>query len=181
MSVLLLAVISLALLIVYIFLINSKPNASALPLPPGPPGEPILGHLRIVPTDSPEYTYAKWSKEYKSAVISVNIIGQPVIVLNSVQAAVDLLDKRGSNYCDRPNFVLFEVMGWRATLTFLRWGPRFKLHRRVLQRAFTPTSCVAYRPLQEREAKLLLQGIEADPDDWELKLRRFATAVVMVS
>ncbi|KAF2167788.1 hypothetical protein M409DRAFT_65886 [Zasmidium cellare ATCC 36951] len=152
---------------------------SEFPLPPGPPGEPILGHLRVVPTDNPEYAYAKWSEEYDSDVIYVNILGQPVVVLNSVQAAVDLLDKRGSNYCDRPRFVLFEVMGWRATLTFLRWGPRFKLHRRVLQRAFSLTSCVAYRGLQEREAKTLLRGILANPQNWELILRRFATAVVL--
>lgn len=39
-------------------------NKIPCPLPPGPAGEPILGHLRIVPTDKPEVAYAKWSKEY---------------------------------------------------------------------------------------------------------------------
>ncbi|KAK4495602.1 hypothetical protein PRZ48_012870 [Zasmidium cellare] len=169
-----------AVLLVIVFVLRTRvKRRSVFPLPPGPPGEPILGHLRVVPTDNPEYAYAKWSEEYNSDVIYVNILGQPVVVLNSVQAAVDLLDKRGSNYCDRPRFVLFEVMGWRATLTFLRWGPRFKLHRRVLQRAFSPTSCIAYRDLQEREAKTLLRGILANPQNWELILRRFATAVVL--
>lgn len=172
----LMGVIILAALAIGRFSLGRK---SEFPLPPGPPGEPILGHLRIVPTDGPEYAYARWSKEYKSDVIYVNILGQPVVVLNSVQAAVDLLDKRGSNYCDRPRFVLFEVMGWKATLTFLRWGPRFKLHRRVLQRAFSPTSCVAYRELQEREAKTFLRGVLANPQNWETILRRFATAVVL--
>lgn len=172
----LLGVITLAALAIGRF---SSRRKSVYPLPPGPPGELILGHLRIVPTDSPEYAYAKWSKEYNSDVIYVNILGQPVVVLNSVQAAVDLLDKRGLNYCDRPRFVLFEVMGWKATLTFLRWGPRFKSHRRVLQRAFSPTSCVAYRELQEREAKTLLRGVLANTQNWETILRRFATAVVL--
>ena len=37
------------------------------PLPPGPPGEPILGHLRIVPTERPELYYEKLSKEYSKA------------------------------------------------------------------------------------------------------------------
>ncbi len=32
-----------------------------------------------------------------------------MVCLNSMQAATDLLDKRGSNYCDRPRFALFEV------------------------------------------------------------------------
>ena len=154
-------------------------NPNNLPLPPGPPGEPIIGHLRVIPVDNPEFAYAKWSQQYKSDVIHVSILGQPIIVLNSVSAAVELLDKRGANYCDRPRFVLFEVMGWQATLTFLRWGPRFKLHRKVLQRAFTPTSCVKYRGLQQREARILLRGILSHPSDWERVLRRFATAVVL--
>jgi hypothetical protein len=33
----------------------------------------------------------------------------PVIVLNTVKAAEELLSKRGANYSDRPRFVLFEV------------------------------------------------------------------------
>ena len=33
----------------------------------------------------------------------------PVIVLNTVKAAEELLSKRGTNYSDRPRFVLFEV------------------------------------------------------------------------
>lgn len=154
-------------------------NPNNLPLPPGPPGEPIIGHLRVVPVDNPEFAYAKWSQQYNSDVIHVSILGQPIIVLNSVSAAIELLDKRGANYRDRPRFVLFEVMGWQATLTFLRWGPRFKMHRKVLQRAFAPTSCVKYRGLQEREARILLRGILNHPSDWETILRRFATAIVL--
>lgn len=33
----------------------------------------------------------------------------PVVVLNTVNAAEELLSKRGANYSDRPRFVLFEV------------------------------------------------------------------------
>ncbi|KAL6871821.1 cytochrome P450 [Trichoderma novae-zelandiae] len=148
-------------------------------LPPGPPGEPILGHLRIIPTDNPEYYYMRVSQEYGSDVLSFNVLGQPVIVLNSVRAATDLLDKRGANYCDRPRFVLFEVMGWHKTLTFLRWGPSFRMHRRVLQRSFQKGNIGQYRHLQEREAVALLGGITDRPAAWETVLRRFSTAIAL--
>ena len=43
-----------------------------------------------------------------SDVIHVNMLGQPIIVLNSAEAATDLLDKRGSIYSDRPAFAFFK-------------------------------------------------------------------------
>lgn len=45
-----------------------------------------------------------------SDIIYLNILGRPVVILNSVQAANDLMDKRGLNYADRPRFVLFEMV-----------------------------------------------------------------------
>ncbi|TWU75198.1 hypothetical protein ED733_004920 [Metarhizium rileyi] len=150
-----------------------------LPLPPGPPGELLLGHLRVIPTDNPEYAYMKWSKEYQSDILSFNVLGQPIIVLNSVHTAIDLLDKKGANYCDRPRFVLFEIMGWSKTLTFLPWGPAFRMHRRILQRNFQKSNIVRYRSIQERETVTMLHDIITSPVLWDKAIRRFATAVVL--
>ncbi|KAI1624196.1 cytochrome P450 [Exophiala viscosa] len=154
-------------------------TGSKLPLPPGPPREPVLGHLRIIPQSHPEYQYTEWGKEYKSDVLYFDILGRPIVVLNSVEACHDLLDKRGSNYNDRPRFVLFEVMGWGITLTFLRWGKTFKLHRKLMQASFTQSACKAYRPIQEQEARQAAKHILASPEDWDSLLRKFSTAVVL--
>ncbi len=169
----------LASFALWAYSIAPRLRRKGVPLPPGPPAEPIIGHLRVVPEYSPEYAYQKWAKEYRSDVLYFNVLGQDVVVLNSVQSAVDLLDKRGANYCDRPRFVLFEVMGWRKTLTFLRWGPEFRMHRRILQKSFQKSNIVQYRALQERETLVFLQGLLHRPNAWETLLRRFATAIVM--
>lgn len=42
-------------------------------------------------------------------MIYVKSLRQPIVVLNTVKAARELLDRRGANYCDRPRFTLFEV------------------------------------------------------------------------
>lgn len=34
------------------------------PLPPGPPADPLIGHLRIMPTDKQELVFHEWSKTY---------------------------------------------------------------------------------------------------------------------
>lgn len=44
-----------------------------------------------------------------SDVVHIKVLGQHMICLNSLQAATDLLDRRGAKYSDRPRFTLFEV------------------------------------------------------------------------
>lgn len=162
--------------VLYVRYVRDK---SRLPLPPGPPGEPLLGHLRVIPSDHPEYQYARWSKEYNSDVLHFSVLGRDIIVLNSVEAARDLMDKKGANFADRPRFALFEVMGWGITLTFLRWSPRFKLHRKMLQQSFTQSACKAYRPIQIEESQKAVKAIFSRPAEWELLLRQFSQAVVL--
>ena len=46
---------------------------------------------------------------YVGDVVHLDVLGQPIIVLGSHEAAVDLLEKRSANYSDRPTFVLGEM------------------------------------------------------------------------
>lgn len=75
--------------------------------------------------------------------------------------------------------LIFSRMGLGVTLTFLQWGPTFKLHRKLLQQSFTPTACKSYRSMQEKEAKLACRQILLQPAEWELIARRFSSAVVL--
>lgn len=54
----------------------TKPRSS-LPLPPGPKGEWILGHLRVVPAAKPELAYIEWGKEYSQSALFVEGASQP--------------------------------------------------------------------------------------------------------
>ncbi|RDA84575.1 hypothetical protein CP532_1126 [Ophiocordyceps camponoti-leonardi (nom. inval.)] len=156
-----------------------RPGRTALPLPPGPPAEPILGHLRVVPIYNPERAYMRWSKTYGSDILSFRILGRPIIVLNSVQAAAHLLERRGANYSERPHFHLFEVGGWDKTLTFMQLGPDFRKHRSILQTNFQKGTIVRYQPLQQREAARMLKDILERPADWEGVMKQFATAIIL--
>lgn len=44
-----------------------------------------------------------------SDIIHVQSFRKSIIVLNSVEAAREILDKKGANFCDRPRFTLLEV------------------------------------------------------------------------
>ncbi|KKY23859.1 putative cytochrome p450 [Phaeomoniella chlamydospora] len=145
----------------------------------GPPGEPFFGHFRVVPYSNPQFRYIEWGKEYNSDVLFFNVFGKPVVVLNSVEAAEELLEKKGANFQDRPRFVMFEVMGWGVTLTFLRNGPRFRLHRKLIQSTFTQSACKTYRTVQTEEMRRAVRDILDRPSKWEMLIRKGTVAIVL--
>ena len=56
-------------------------------------------------------------------------------------------------------------MGWDSTLTHLRFGERFRKHRKWLQSAFmTKAALNSYRPFQRRERFVMLEGLLTDPE-----------------
>ena len=97
-------------------------SSQSLPYPPGPPPDPIIGNARAMASDELERVFAAWGKKYgalsvlntqpdlifstQGDVNYVTVVGQPIIVLNSYQAARDLLEKRSGKYSSRPRMVM---------------------------------------------------------------------------
>ena len=88
-------------------------------LPPGPKKLPLIGNLLSIPTRVEWETFAKWGRECSlcsvydalhnihlmpptdSDIIHVNALGTSMIILNSYEVAVNLLDKKSSIYSSR--------------------------------------------------------------------------------
>lgn len=70
-------------------------------------------------------------------------------------------------------------MGWSPTLTWLRWGPKYHLHRKVLQPPFKKSKVRQYQAHQRIEALILAKGILNSPEDWMNCVRRFSVAIVL--
>jgi len=49
-------------------------------------------------------------------LVYLSVAGQKMLVLNSHKVAADLLDRRGTIYSDRPNFIS-KLYGWNASKT----------------------------------------------------------------
>jgi len=77
------------------------------PLPPGPKPLPILGNALDMPPAREYITYADWGKKYGD-VVHVSALGQHIIVLNSIEAGIELLDQRSAIYSDRPYLPMIE-------------------------------------------------------------------------
>ncbi|KXN91602.1 O-methylsterigmatocystin oxidoreductase [Leucoagaricus sp. SymC.cos] len=151
---------------------------STLPLPPGPPADPILGHLRYIPPEAPEDQFAEWSKIYGDIML-LRVLNRNMIILNTAEAAIDLMEKRSWNYNDRPSFPIFHIMGWVPDLTFIGYGKKFQKQRRLVQSYFSKQKVIQYRPIQLREARRLAVNLLEHPNDREAMLRRYSTSIIM--
>ena len=69
--------------------------------PPGPKPLPLLGNVLDMPTSREYETYTRWGKEFGD-VVHISALGKHIIILNSVKAANDLLERRSAIYSDRP-------------------------------------------------------------------------------
>ncbi|KAJ6533886.1 cytochrome P450 [Mycena vulgaris] len=168
----LVAVATVGIVLLYCVFTSSRRNA----LPPGPPRDPIIGNLRQMPSAKDPLVFHEWAETYGD-VMYPQIPGQSIIVLDSLQAAEDLLDKRSAIYSDRPNFPLYELFGWTSVLTLLRYGSeKFAKCRQIHQTYLGRQNCVAFNPMQIREARTLVRNLyTAQPAQYENYLSRFAT------
>ena len=100
-----------------------------LPYPPGPPPRPIIGNILDIPKDAPWTAYVDMSRKYgtnditcdtcssllkltpvfQDDVICLRVFSEVVIVLNSLSALKDLLEKRGNLYSERPPLPIAEM------------------------------------------------------------------------
>ncbi|KAK7044456.1 cytochrome p450 [Favolaschia claudopus] len=150
------------------------------PLPPGPRGLPLVGNLFDVPKNQDSLWYIEMSRKYDSDIISVNLAGTTVVVLNSRTAATDLLENRSAIYSDRPPFTMLnDLVGAHWNLTFMRYGPRWKEHRKVFMRQFQPSEVLLHRPKELAAARVLLRLLLDSPHKFESHLRHMAAMVIL--
>ena len=111
-------------------------------LPPGPRRLPILGnalHLRdkswLLSKDCKE-RFGKFADyilvgvlkcftEIAGEVMYLDGAGQPIIVCNSLKSAFELLERRSSNYSDRPRFIMAqEILNGGLLFALMRHNDR---------------------------------------------------------
>ncbi|KAL5483173.1 hypothetical protein ACEPAI_8402 [Sanghuangporus weigelae] len=135
-------------------------------LPPGPPRLPVLGNALQIPTTQPWKTFADWGKLY-GPVTFAEALGRPMIIINSVTAARDLMDKKGAIFSNRPNMPVLEMIGWGVTLPLLQHGSvQQRKQRRLMQEYLGPSAIRSFDCVLEKRVRKFLEQLLVSPDDF---------------
>jgi len=135
------------------------------PLPPGPRPLPIVGNLWQLPKANSHLVFAEWSKTF-GEVMSVTLLGKPVIILNSRRAVTDVLEKGAAASAGRPQLVMaHELVGFGKLPTLTSDASLHRKYRRLFARALNSSACQRYWSIQTREMRrTVLQLLEENGD-----------------
>ncbi|KAI0643677.1 cytochrome P450 [Trametes meyenii] len=149
-------------------------------LPPGPKPLPFVGNVLDLTARELWLRATSWAKAYGD-VVYLHIFGQGLLFLNTYEAAIDLLEKRGSIYSDKPPLAMAgELCGCDNMVAFTGYGDKSRRQRRLMQKALGPGAIPSYHPLLEIETHALLKRLLDDPGNYEGHIRRYAGSLTLL-
>ncbi|KDR67549.1 hypothetical protein GALMADRAFT_258204 [Galerina marginata CBS 339.88] len=147
-----------------------------------PPGQPrrFFGLNKTAPGLLPWKVFTALNKKY-GPIASFYQGNTLVVVLQTVKAATDLLEKRGSIYSSRPrNIMAAELMSGGMRGLSMTYGQRWRNWRSLMHAGLGIEASNGYKALQSLESKILLNDLlnETDPKKYPAHIRRYITSVV---
>ncbi|KAG2070224.1 cytochrome P450 [Suillus decipiens] len=132
-----------------------------------------------MPQIKPWLTFAEWGKKY-GAISHIEVLGQQIVVLNSVKSAVDMLDKKGNMYSDRPVLPMAgELVGWKHSLALLPYSARCRQCRKNIHQIMGNRSALhVYHSIEEIETHRFLKRVFLNPKQLQAHVRHTARATI---
>ncbi|KAF5376002.1 hypothetical protein D9757_008810 [Collybiopsis confluens] len=135
-----------------------------LPHPPGPKGWPVIGNLLDIPKEKAHEAYVGMGLKYQSDMLYLNAAGTSMLVLNSVNAANDLLVERWRLYSDRPPMPMTFLCGFDYTFVIFPYGEKWRKYRSLFMREISLSNLAVYhKPRLQQNMEMFLQSLLDSP------------------
>ncbi|KAJ5900079.1 hypothetical protein N7495_004823 [Penicillium taxi] len=177
----------LAVLVLYVTKILLTRKSTPGSLPPGPPGIPLLGNIFDLPaSDKPDWehwtdhktTYGNAYYPLYGPISSLTVMGKTMVILNDMDIAKEILEKRSKNYSSRPELVFAsEMVGWKDILA-MQTNPT--AYRKAIHPCIgTYTAMNQFDELLEVESQRFLLRVLAQPKGFIQHIRKQAGAIIL--
>ncbi|THU99673.1 cytochrome P450 [Dendrothele bispora CBS 962.96] len=109
----------------------------------------------------PCFTYAEWGKEYGD-LIHFTRFGRHYLVINSLEAANDILERQARLTSDRPvHTELDQIATMERGLAMASYGDGWRIYRRLMHENFRAEASIDYRPIEIKHVQKFLDGIDS--------------------
>ncbi|KAL0953639.1 hypothetical protein HGRIS_004844 [Hohenbuehelia grisea] len=150
-------------------------------LPPGPKPLPLIGNILDMPREKEWFTFAEWAMEW-GKLVSVNVLGQTMIIVNSVDVGLELMANRSGNYSERPDIPMAELATYTESMTgAIQYGTyTFFRHRTHIHKAVgTPAAVRQYEEALELEVGLFLGEVMRKPEQLHAHIKHMVGSSIM--
>ena len=104
--------------------------------------------------------------EQDGPIFSLKLGSQSVVVLTSGELIKSVVDKRSSNYADRPRLYMQDI--WEGSRIIMRgYDSLWKVERKLYHQFLNINKAARYVPYQDLETKQLLVDLLSNPKDFE--------------
>ncbi|QRV99130.1 cytochrome P450 family protein [Ceratobasidium sp. AG-Ba] len=157
-------------------------NQSIPPLPPGPKSYPLIGNMLSLPRSYEHKGFAELGRQLRSDIISLSFFGITIVVTNSQEHAIELLEKRSAIYSDRmcpPAVRETTLMNWGNVISLIGYNDTWRKYRRMMHLWMNKQAIPAFHESQQSQARLLLQRLlmkcESSRSSEELNMELYTT------
>ncbi|EAU81806.2 oxidoreductase A;oxidoreductase/cytochrome P450 monooxygenase [Coprinopsis cinerea okayama7 len=164
---------SFALLALYVAKKLFNVHRSALPLPPGPPRFPVIGNVHQMPTENHWEVYRDWAQQYEA-------FGAPILVLNSLPAVLEIMEKKAAIFSDRTYLPAYDIIKLDWNFGLMRYGAAWRSHRKSFHHFLSPQGVENnFRPVIEQEGIAFVHRLLENPAEFFEETRFCFGAIIM--
>ena len=104
----------------------------------------------------------------------MTVLGQPIVVINKLEMAIELLERKSGNYSERPRLVMGgELVGYNKTTPLLPYGPAHRTSRSHFSKLIGSNDALKrFKTIQEEESHRFLRRMLDNPQDLRQCLRQ---------
>ncbi|KAI1826284.1 cytochrome protein [Xylaria intraflava] len=163
--------------ITLIMIFSKKPG----PLPPGPKGLPFVGNVNdLPPPGQRECEHWIKHKDIYGPISSVTVLGTTIVILNSSELAVELLDRKSAVYSSRPRLPFADITGLGSAMPMLPYNKMLRYQRKLIYTFIgSPAAATTYIDVQEKEAHRFLLRVLQRPESFLDHIRTEAGAIIL--